>query len=186
MGWLSFRCNFQISSFKPFLPLLLRIIQDSSTWAFSNNGSFSLKAAYVMAKGLNPLNLCSSPISWVWKIKWNPRIIFFFWLVSHNSIPTFEVLGSRGFTLDSYCPLFMECSESIIHVLRDCKYAKLFWKKLVFPILFSIPFLYLFLIDLKSMLLILFPPITWKYLGRFFFLWEFGIYGCKEMLLFLD
>ena len=107
--------------------------QDSSTWAFSNNGSFSLKVAYVKAKGLNPLNLCTSPISWVWKVKSNPRIIFFFWLVNHNSIPTCEVLGSRGFTLDSYCPLCMECSESIIHVLCDCKYARLFWTKLGVP-----------------------------------------------------
>ena len=97
------------------------------------NGSFSLKAAYVMDKGLNPLNLCTSPISWIWKIKSNPRIIFFFWLVSHNSILTCEVLGSRGFTLDSYCPLCMECLESIIHVLRDCKYARLFWTKLGVP-----------------------------------------------------
>ena len=107
--------------------------QDSSAWVFSNNGSFSLKAAYVMAKGLNPLNLCTSPISWVWKIKSNPRIIFFFRLVSHNSIPTCEVLGSRGFTLDSYYSLCMECFESIIHVLHDCKYAKLFWTKLGVP-----------------------------------------------------
>ena len=93
-------------------------LQDSSAWAFSNNGS---------------LNLCTSPISWVWKIKSNPRIIFFFRLVSHNSIPTCEVLGSRGFTLDSYYPLCMECSESIIHVLCDCKYARLFWTKLGAP-----------------------------------------------------
>ena len=52
-------------------------LQDSSVWAFSKNGDFSLSVAYVMAKGLNPLNLCTSPISWIWKIKLSPRIIFF-------------------------------------------------------------------------------------------------------------
>ena len=51
-------------------------LQDSSIWAFSKNGDFSLSAAYVMAKGLTPLNLCTSPISWIWKIKLSPRIIF--------------------------------------------------------------------------------------------------------------
>ena len=79
-------------------------LHDSPVWAFSKNGDFSLSAAYVMAKGLNPLNLCTSPISWIWKIKSSPRIIFFLWLVGHNSIPTCEVLGSRGFTLDTCCP----------------------------------------------------------------------------------
>ena len=79
-------------------------LHDSPVWAFSKNGDFSLSAAYVMAKGLNPLNLCTSPISWIWKIKSSPRIIYFIWLVGHNSIPTCEVLGSRGFTLDTCCP----------------------------------------------------------------------------------
>ena len=52
-------------------------LQDSFVRAFSKNGDFSLSAAYVMVKGLNPLNLCTSPISWIWKIKSSPRIIFF-------------------------------------------------------------------------------------------------------------
>ena len=47
-------------------------LQDSSVWVFSKNGDFSLSAAYILAKGLNPLNLCTSPISWIWKIKSSP------------------------------------------------------------------------------------------------------------------
>ena len=31
--------------------------EDSLQWAFSKNGFFSLKSAYLLARGLNPLNL---------------------------------------------------------------------------------------------------------------------------------
>ena len=41
--------------------------EDILVWAFSKDGSFSLKSAYLLAKGLNPLNLEASPGHWVWK-----------------------------------------------------------------------------------------------------------------------
>ena len=69
-----------------------------------------------MDKGLNPLNLCTSPISWVWKIKSNQRIIFFFWLFSHNTIPTCKVLGSRG----SLLTLFARYVWIVLSLLFTC------------------------------------------------------------------
>jgi len=161
-------------------------LQDSSAWAFSSNESFSLKAAYVMAKGLNSLNLCTSPISWIWKIKSNPRIIFFFWLVSHNSSPTCEVLGLRGFTLNTYCPLCMDCSESISHILRDSKYASMFCIELgvphPLPNSFSLPLLDWLKVKAFNSCTSRRFGIPWKVL----FLREYGIYGCREVLLFSE
>lgn len=62
--------------------------KDRLIWVFSKDGSFSLKSAYLLAKGLNLLNLASHPYRWVWDTNTTPRIQFFLWLVSHNSIPT--------------------------------------------------------------------------------------------------
>ena len=101
-------------------------------WAFSKDGSFSLKSAYLIAKGFNLLNLDTSPHQWVWKAHTSPRIKFFIWLCTHHSVPTKEVLDSRGLNLDPMCELCREGTESIIHTLRDCRVAKAVWKDLGF------------------------------------------------------
>ena len=81
------------------LLVLCTDLKDRLIWVYSKDGYFSLKSAYLLAKGLNPLNLTSHPYRWVWDAYTTPRINFFLWLVSRNSIPTRVVLGSRGFNL---------------------------------------------------------------------------------------
>ena len=49
---------------------------DSLMWAYSKNGSFSLQAAYLIAKGLNPLTLETQSFIWVWKAETLPKIQF--------------------------------------------------------------------------------------------------------------
>ncbi|KAK9988871.1 hypothetical protein SO802_029110 [Lithocarpus litseifolius] len=56
--------------------------------------------------------------------------MYFLWLCCHNSIPTCKVLGSRGFTLQPWCPPCNVQSESVLHALRDYRIAKDFWLKL--------------------------------------------------------
>ena len=53
---------------------------DSLMWAYSKNVSFSIQAAYLIAKGLNPLNLETFSLKWVWKAKTLPKIQFLIWL----------------------------------------------------------------------------------------------------------
>ena len=48
--------------------------EDSLMWAYSKNGSFSLSSSYLLARGLNPLNLDTIAMSWVWKIAAPPRV----------------------------------------------------------------------------------------------------------------
>ena len=62
-----------------------------------------------------------------------PRIMFFLWLSIHNNVPTCEVLGSRGFTLDTICPICQRETETLQHLIRDCQYARNFWNKLGVP-----------------------------------------------------
>lgn len=54
--------------------------EDILIWAFSKDGSFSLKSAYLITKGFNILNLDTSPHQWVWKASTSPRIFFFFFI----------------------------------------------------------------------------------------------------------
>ena len=53
---------------------------DSLMWAYSKNGSFSIQAAYLIAKGLKPLNLDTMSFKWVWKVETLPKIQFLIWL----------------------------------------------------------------------------------------------------------
>ena len=87
-------------------------------WTFCKDGNFSLKSTNLIAKGLNPLNLDTFNM-WVWNSKTMSRIKFFLWLCSQYSIPTREVLGSRGFNLDTTCELCGMYAESITHVCRN-------------------------------------------------------------------
>ena len=118
-------------------------VEDSLQWAFSKNGFFSLKSAYLLARGLNPLNLDIVTVDWVWKAETYPKIQFFLWLCLHNSVPTGEVLGSRGLSLDPICKLCLQSMETIDHLLRGCWFAKDFWQQTQFPICmrdtFSLP-----------------------------------------------
>lgn len=51
--------------------------EDSLIWAYSKNGSFSLSSAYLLAQGLNSLNLDIVSLSWVWKTTTLPQVQFF-------------------------------------------------------------------------------------------------------------
>ena len=104
--------------------------EDILVWAFSKDGSFAFKSAYLLAKGLNLLNLEATLDHWVWKPSTTPRIKNFLWLCVHRSIPTREVLGSRGFNLNITCELYGLASESILPTLRDCEKARCVWKDL--------------------------------------------------------
>ena len=106
--------------------------EDLLIWAFSNDGSFSLKSAYLIAKGFNLVNLDTGTHQWVWKAHTSPRIKYFIWLCTHHCLPTKEVLGSRGLNLDLMCELCCEGAETIIHTLRDYKVARAVWRDLGF------------------------------------------------------
>ena len=102
-------------------------IEDSLQWAFSKNNFFSLKSTYLLARGLNPSNLDNVSVDWVWKFDTYPKIQFFLWLCLHNSVPTEEVLGSRGLRLDTICNLCHQNMETIDHLLRGYGFAWDFW-----------------------------------------------------------
>ena len=107
--------------------------EDSLIWAYSKDGSFFLSLAYLVARGLNPLNLDTVSLAWIWKTTTPPRVQFFLWLCMHNSLLFGEVLGSRGLNLNPLSPLCLKENETIDHLLRTCEFAQIFWKQLDYP-----------------------------------------------------
>ena len=93
-----------------------------------------MKSAYLLAKGLNPLNRDAVSVEWVWEVEALPKIQFSLWLCLHNSVPTGEVLGSRGLSLDPTCSLCHQSSETVEHLLRGYEFAKDYWQQLQFLI----------------------------------------------------
>ena len=95
---------------------------DSLMWAYSKNGSFSIQAAYLIERGLNPLNSISLSFKCVWKTDTFPKIQFLIWLCLHNSLPTTYVLGSRGLNLDTMCKVCNKIFETIEHLFKGCEF----------------------------------------------------------------
>ena len=101
-------------------------------WKCSNNGEFNTNSAYRLTiQGEE--NAVQFSGQWVWKLAMLPKIIYFIWLCLHGSIPIREVLAGRGINCVKLCPICKEQDESILHLLRDCVYARDLWRKLEVP-----------------------------------------------------
>jgi len=98
---------------------------DIIVWASSSKGSFESKNAYPLANGTSNNNPSLSRKS-IWKLDTLPKIQSFLWKCFLHRIPTKDIIEIRGFTGDVKCQIFYGDRESMIHVLRDCPYAKWF------------------------------------------------------------
>lgn len=112
--------------------------EDLLVWAFTKDGNYSLSSAYITAKGLNVLNLPTHPLSQIWKVNDQPKMLLFLWLCSYNSIPIQELLGSRGLSLDQSCPICRSHPE--LRVLLLSELLELAWASLRPLFLFQAPF----------------------------------------------
>ena len=101
-------------------------------WKFTNDRDFSTNSAYQsIITDVGMKNTFKG--AWLWKLDTIPKIISFFWLCMHDSVPVREVLVGRGIPCNSLCPVCGMQSESINHLLRECQFALYFWSKLWAP-----------------------------------------------------
>lgn len=101
---------------------------DRIMWRDSPRGDFNMKSAYRLVAGLDPNPIYSG--NWIWKLQSLPKIQFFLWKCSHNSIGVNECLAARGVNVDPSCPLCKKEPESILHALRDCDLVRVVWNEL--------------------------------------------------------
>ncbi|KAK7841610.1 hypothetical protein CFP56_015169 [Quercus suber] len=103
--------------------------EDSIIWSESKDGEFSTNSAYHLANPKQPSDN-SFQGSWIWKIDMLPKIVHFMWLCHHNSILVRGVLASKGINCSAHNAPY---EETIIHTLRDCNFAHMFWDKIRVP-----------------------------------------------------
>ncbi|CAM8948104.1 unnamed protein product [Rhodiola kirilowii] len=104
-------------------------------WKHSSNGLFSVKSAYDLIKKVQ----CSrekdigeqsdsSGLSKFWKRVWAckvpNKIKIFCWRMYYNSLPDARNLWRRGINLDCHCKICGADMESVIHVTKDCWWAR--------------------------------------------------------------
>ncbi|CAN0924776.1 Putative ribonuclease H protein At1g65750 [Linum grandiflorum] len=103
---------------------------DSMVWRLETFGKFTIRSAYLLLK-----DLADEPEASRWKSLWRwqgpNKIRHFLWLASHNRLLTNEERGRRHLTDQVLCS-FCSCNtESCIHVLGDCSFARSFWSKIL-------------------------------------------------------
>ncbi|CAN1155671.1 Putative ribonuclease H protein At1g65750 [Linum perenne] len=100
---------------------------DDWVWGLERSGEFSIKTAYNLICQSNAL-----PSSDIWKVVWRwegpNRIKHFIWLAANDKLLTNVVRRRRGFCSDDTCRGCGTEAESILHILRDCAFAKETWR----------------------------------------------------------
>ena len=101
--------------------------KDRLMWRDSPRGDFTMRSAYNMAVGVDRLPDFNG--GWIWKLHVLPKIQFFLWKCTHNSIGVNDCLAARGVTIDPLCPLCRKEPESIVHALRNCEKIRAVWNE---------------------------------------------------------
>ncbi|KAL9661671.1 hypothetical protein QQ045_026497 [Rhodiola kirilowii] len=105
-------------------------------WRYSSNGIFSVKSAYDIIK---EKSVCSrigmveqsdkQGLRKFWRIVWSAnvpnKIKIFCWRLYHNSLPDAVNLGKRGVVLDMSCRICGFPVEDALHIVKECRWAKL-------------------------------------------------------------
>ncbi|CAN0891966.1 Putative ribonuclease H protein At1g65750 [Linum grandiflorum] len=67
----------------------------------------------------------------VWRWQGPNKIRNFLWLTSHNRLLTNEERSRRHLTTQVFCSFCSSHTESCVHILRDCTFARQFWSRVL-------------------------------------------------------
>jgi hypothetical protein len=105
---------------------------DFPCWNLTTDGNFSLKSAYSLMHGKHHCSPTNQEIfQHIWAWQGPNRYKSFLWKIAHDKILTNDERYHRGMTRDNLCPRCGDYPETIMHVLRDCEEAKIFWNDLI-------------------------------------------------------
>ncbi|CAN0858153.1 Putative ribonuclease H protein At1g65750 [Linum grandiflorum] len=111
-------------------PMSVSLGLDSMVWGLELSGKFTIRSAYLL---LTDLQEETSDPQWkgVWNWQGTNKIHHFLWLASHNRLLTNEECGRRHLTNQVLCSFCSIHTESCIHILRDCHFARQVWRKIM-------------------------------------------------------
>jgi len=104
--------------------------KDKLIWDDSTHGGFLVKSALTIIR--NEGSKTSASL-WrkIWRLKTPQRMRFFIWLTTHDHLMTNAHRVKRGLASDPKCKSCLQEDEDTLHILRDCRYAREVWSKLV-------------------------------------------------------
>lgn len=104
---------------------------DVLVWDGAPDGNITAKSLYthLIMDHTYPKEVGWKHSIWKWNIA--PKIKFFWWLVLHHSILTWDNLVKKGFSGPGMCALCTDNSEDINHLFVFCRYTKYIWSYLV-------------------------------------------------------
>ena len=108
------------------LPLSVRKPKDGITWAFTKDGVYSVKTAYMLGKRFN---LDEFHEAWImlWKVEASPKVRLFLWRLCTGSLPTRSLLVYRHMIENASCPWCGE-EETDVHAIFLCHRVRELWE----------------------------------------------------------
>ena len=94
-------------------------------WAFSKDGNYLVKTAYMFGKGCNVDDFHKTWVE-VWKLDVLPKIRYFLWRACTNTLPVRAALKKRHIIDDAQCPGCLRSDEIQSHALMNCDRIKTF------------------------------------------------------------
>lgn len=99
---------------------------DKIIWALTTEEEFSVKSSY---KSLSPITLLPS-FTWIWKLQLPPKLLHFFWICSHDRLPTNNYLANLSIINSHLCPICHLAPETSQHIFFQCHKSGHLWSQL--------------------------------------------------------
>lgn len=101
---------------------------DTLLFTYAKNGAFSVKKTYQLIRGEIMQGTDRKFWEWVWKgTNLPPKLKLLLWRAVHGALPVRAVLAARIRQLSHLCPLCGGESETVMHALFHCQFAKRAW-----------------------------------------------------------
>jgi hypothetical protein len=106
--------------------LHLSVEEDAVIWKFDSKGVYSVSSLYAIVnfRGIMPVHIPA-----VWRIKVQPRVHVFLWLLANNKLLSRDNLSKRQHVPDASC-LFCCDDESVAHLFFECVVAREMWSQI--------------------------------------------------------
>ncbi|CAN1830216.1 Putative ribonuclease H protein At1g65750 [Linum perenne] len=96
---------------------------DEWVWGCEGNRRFTIRSAYNLICKTSQLQTLD-----VWRWKGPNKIHHFLWLAAHDQLLTNHARKRRNLINDANCHWCPHQEETVLHVLRDCRFAKEVWR----------------------------------------------------------
>lgn len=105
---------------------------DAWFWKYERLGHYSVKSAYNAIRDEDGTHRTEDSFKWkqLWKLQIPPKVKHFIWRAIKNVLPTKDQLLIKRVPMLVMCPACNMETETVIHSLVHCPFAKVCWGEL--------------------------------------------------------